>query len=122
MQRFKLKNLNITGVLKKKRTVIISIVHGFFLLGLGYIWLGMTYTFGDEAFLIKWTALIKKEILNIDPKPQPREVLFINTSNSKTFVEVYDNPLSIKPGSVNITDRGQLAEQKLYPCRGPRGE
>lgn len=92
------------------KTILISIAHSFFMLILGYVWLGMTYTFGDEAFLIKWTALIKKEILQIDPKPSPGDVLFINTSLSKTEVEIFDDPLSVAPRKVLITDRKELIE------------
>lgn len=70
----------------------------------------MPYTFGDEAFLIKWTALIKKEVLNIDPKPAPDEVLFINTALSKLEIDVFDDPLSLTPRKVKITNREKLAE------------
>ncbi|MCG6186785.1 CHASE2 domain-containing protein [Maribellus maritimus] len=94
----------------KYKIWLISLAHSFVLLSLGYIWLGMTYTFGDEAFLIKWTALIKKDILNFDPKPLPSEVLFINTSQSKVEIEINRDPLAIQPEEVEITDRKQLSE------------
>ncbi len=95
---------------KKIILLLISIFHSFFLLSLGYIWLGMSYTFGDEAFLIKWTSLIKKEMLSIDPKPPPSDVLFINTSQSKAEIEVNTDPLSIQPVKMEITDRKQIAQ------------
>ena len=95
---------------KKIILLLISIFHSFFLLSLGYIWLGMSYTFGDEAFLIKWTSLIKKEMLRIDPKPPPSDVLFINTSQSKAEIEVNTDPLSIQPVKMEITDRKQIAQ------------
>lgn len=110
MGRIKLGKQQVKSFLKKHRIFIISIFHSFFLLILGYIWLGMTYTFGDEAFLIKWTSIIKKEILTIDPKPSPNEVLFINTSQSKVEIEYNDDPLLINPKKIEITDRKQLAE------------
>ena len=109
MHFIKLKIPKRLGWLKKYKLLLISLIHSFFLLTLGYVWLGMTYTFGDEAFLIKWTALIKKELLNIDPKPAPNEILFINTAQSKIEINVFDDPLSIAPQKVEITDRTQLA-------------
>lgn len=96
-------------ILKILQTLLISFIHSLFLLLLGYIWLGMTYTFGDEAFLIKWTALIKKELFAIDPKPDPGEVLFINSSASKKMVKTGADPLLLSPSVELITDRSELA-------------
>jgi hypothetical protein len=110
MWRIKFEKQQFKVFIKKHWIIIISIFHGFFLLGMGYVWLGMTYTFGDEAFLIKWTSVIKKEILTIDPKPSPADVLFINTSQNKIQIEYYDDPLLLNPGKIEITDRKQLAE------------
>ena len=95
---------------KIPKRFFLSLVHGFFLLLVGYVWLGMTYTFGDEAFLIKWTSLIKKEILAIDPKPDPGSVLFVNTSATKVQVYTDADPLSLKPSTELITDRVKLAQ------------
>jgi hypothetical protein len=104
-----MKVLGIARRMKNTGLVALSFLHGIFLLMLGYIWLGMTYTFGDEAFLIKWSSLVKKEILNIDPKPSPNDVLFINTSTSKVQVFTDADPLSMKPATELITDRIKLA-------------
>ncbi len=106
----KVKFSDIKTYLHKYRILLISIFHSFFLLLLGYVWLGMAYTFGDEAFLIKWTLLIKKEILSIDPKPSPDEILFINTSQCKVDLEIFEDPLSVNPQKVQVTDREQLIQ------------
>lgn len=113
----KIKCPKLNSLIRKYRLILISILHSFFLLVLGYVWLGMAYTFGDEAFLIKWTSLIKKEILNIDPKPSPKEILFINTSQSKVEIEIHNDPLSVKPKKIQITDREQLS--KLLALMAP---
>jgi len=86
-----------------------SFLHSLFLLLMGYFWLGTSYTFEDEALLIKWTTLIKKELMGIDPKPSPDEVLFINTAGSKIPVYTDADALSLKPAVELITDREQLA-------------
>ena len=57
---------------------------------IAFFWLRLPYTFGDEAFLIKWTALTKKSLLGIDPKPNPESVLFVDISSA------YDRPSSLR--------------------------
>lgn len=81
------------------------------MLGLTFYWLSLPYTFGDEAFLIKWTSLAKKSLLQFDPKPPPESVLFVDISESKTtlpktneFDEISDYHRYI------ITDRRHLTE------------
>jgi hypothetical protein len=109
MRKIKVKFPKPTQLIRKYRLILISILHSFFLLILGYVWLGMAYTFGDEAFLIKWTSIIKKEILHIDPKPSPTEILFINTSQSKVEIEIHTDPLSVNPQKIMVTNREQLS-------------
>jgi hypothetical protein len=87
----------------------ISFLHSLFLLLMGYFWLGTSYTFEDEAVLIKLTTMIKKNILGFDPKPSPDKVLFINTSASKVPNYTDVNELSPKPSVELITDRQKLA-------------
>ncbi len=105
------KNLaGLTKLPKLLLLILISVLHSFLLLGLGYVWLGMTYTFGDEAFLIKWTSLIKKVVMNIDPKPPPSNVLFVNTAQSKVEIKIDLDPLSVEPTKIEITNREQLSQ------------
>ncbi|MEL6658944.1 MAG: CHASE2 domain-containing protein [Bacteroidota bacterium] len=76
-----------------------------------FFWLRLPYTFGDEAFLIKWTALTKKSLLGIDPKPNPESVLFVDISQSKTTLDQLNAFGEPSPyHRVVITDRSQLAE------------
>lgn len=76
-----------------------------------FIWLGLPYTFGDEAFLIKWTSLAKKELFKFDSKPDPLNWLFVDVSANKTIVPNLNEfgEWSTYSRSV-ITDRQHLAE------------
>lgn len=79
---------------------------------LALFWLSLPRTFGDEAFFIKWTSIIKKSLLGFDKKPAPRSVLYVDVSGSKTIVEIPD-PLYEEPTGYHhavITDRVQLAD------------
>ncbi|MDX1940089.1 MAG: CHASE2 domain-containing protein [Saprospiraceae bacterium] len=79
---------------------------------LALFWLSLPRTFGDEAFFIKWTSIIKKSLLGIDKKPLPNSVLYIDVSGSKATVEIPD-PLYEEPTGYHhavITDRVQLAD------------
>lgn len=78
---------------------------------LALFWLSLPRTFGDEAFFIKWTSIVKKSLLGMDRKPAPHSVLYVDVSGSKTFVEI-DDPLYQEPTGYHqavITDRAQLA-------------
>jgi hypothetical protein len=76
---------------------------------MGYFWLGSSYTFEDEALLIKWTTLIKNELMGIGPRPSPQKVLFVNTAGSKVPVFTRADALSLKPAVELITDRQKMA-------------
>ena len=69
-----------------KKTIIATFFHAFILLFLTLYWLNLPHIYSDEAFFIKWTSLIKKTILNIDPKPNPNEVLFVDVSGNKMTI------------------------------------
>jgi hypothetical protein len=94
---------------KIPRNLWLSFLHSLFLLLMGYFWLGTSFTFEDEALLIKWTTLIKKDVFGIDPKPPADKVLFINTATSKIPVYTEADALSLKPAVELITDREKLA-------------
>ena len=88
-----------------------SLLNGVFMLCLAFYWLSLPYTFGDEAFLIKWSSLTKKTLFGIDPKPSPEEVLFVNVSKNKTTINTKNEFDEISPYHRKvITDRKQLAE------------
>jgi len=56
------------------------------MLFMAYYWLSLPRTFGDEAFFIKWSSLIRKSLLGFDEKPSPKEILFVDVSGSKTTI------------------------------------
>ena len=76
-----------------------------------FFWINKPYVLGDEAFLMKWTILVKKQIFNIDPKPKPEEVLFVDVSKSKALLADQSQFGGESPYNKKvITDRGQLIE------------
>lgn len=96
---------------KQLRIWLISIANAFFMLGFTYYWLSLPYTFGDEAFLIKWSSLIKKSLFGFDPKPSPEDVLFVDVSNNKTTINGINDFGEQSPYRRKvITDRQHLAE------------
>ena len=80
-----------------------------------FFWLSLPRTFGDEAFLIKWTSLVKKTLLGLDEKPSPEEFLYIDVSRSKRLVNEIDPLFEMYTGFSHtaITDREQIAH--LFP-------
>lgn len=93
------------------KIIRISLLNVLVMLGLAYYWLSLPHTFGDEAFFIKWSSLVQKSLIGIDPKPNPEEVIFIDISGSKTTIQDTD-ALSFLPDSnyhrIVITDRKDL--------------
>ncbi len=89
----------------------LSLLNAAAMLVFTFYWLHLPYTFGDEAFLIRWSALVKKSLLGIDPKPSPEDVLFVDVSGIKTTVEG-ENEFgeSSRYHREVITDRADLAE------------
>ncbi len=78
---------------------------------LALFWLSLPRTFGDEAFFIKWTSIVKKSLLGIDKKPSPNSVLYVDVSGSKAIIETPDPLYEELTGyhHLVITDRAQLA-------------
>lgn len=88
-----------------------SVLNAFVMLVLTIYWLSLPRTFGDEAFFIKWTSLVKKSLLGVDQKPDPGSILYVDISGSKSLMEVPDPLYEERTGfqySV-ITNRGDLA-------------
>lgn len=88
-----------------------AFLHAFLLLGLTFFWLSLPNVYSDETFLVKWTSLIKKKVFNLDDKPNPDEVLFVDISSNKTTVPLLNEfeEYSDYHRKV-ITDRTHLAE------------
>lgn len=101
-------------ILKRKKRLKIwglSALNGIFMLCFSLYWLSLPYTFGDEAFLIKWSSLIKKSLLGFDAKPSPENVLFVNVSKNKTTINTVNEFGENSPYHRKvITDRQQLTE------------
>jgi hypothetical protein len=89
---------------------IFSLLSAALMLVLTFYWLSRPYTFGDEAALIRWSALFKKSVLQIDPKPDPEEVLFVDVSGIKTTIDGVNTFGEPSPYYREvITDRTHLA-------------
>lgn len=95
----------------RRRIWLFSLGNAIIMLVIAYTWLSLPYTFGDEAFLIKWSSLIKKTLFGFDAKPNPEEVLFVDVAANKTTI-----PTINEFGEVSnfhrkiITDRQELAQ------------
>lgn len=103
--------------LRRWKLIRISCLNALIMLFVAYYWLSLPRTFGDEAFLIKWSSLIRKSLLGFDEKPAPKDVLFVDVSGSKTTVpdEEPDIQSFFSPGELEtpyhrkvITDRKDL--------------
>lgn len=101
---------------KRKKTwkiIRISLVNVLVMLFLTYYWLSLPRTFGDEAFFIKWSSLVRKSLLGMDKKPNPEEVIFIDISGNKTTMNDPE-AISFLPDAgyhrMVLTDRKELAD------------
>ncbi|MEZ4986883.1 MAG: hypothetical protein R2795_17900 [Saprospiraceae bacterium] len=95
-----------------KKPILFSFVNAWLMLLLAMYWLGLPRTFGDEAVFIKWTSLVKKSLLGIDPKPTPGTILYLDVSDSKMLVDIQDPLYGEYTGYQHavITDRFLLAQ------------
>jgi hypothetical protein len=93
------------------RPILFSALTAAAMLCLALFWLSLPRTFGDEAFFIKWTSLVKKTVLGFDPKPAAESFLYVDVSRSKSVIPAID-PLFEEYTGYNhtaITDRTALA-------------
>ncbi len=84
---------------------LISFLHAFVLLILSLIWLHTPFTYGDEKFLIKWTSVVKRLVLQLDDNLPKDNFIFINLAYEKALIPLEDNL-----GNEVITDRAALAK------------
>ena len=91
--------------------MIFSTINAIVMFILALYWLSLPRTFGDEAFCIKWTCLVKKSLLGIDQKPDPNSVLYVDISGSKILLETQDPFYEEMTGfqHTSITNRADLA-------------
>jgi hypothetical protein len=91
--------------MKLRNKWLISFLHSFVLLTLSLIWLHTPFTYGDEKFLIKWTAVVKRLVLQMDDDLPKDNFMFINLAYEKALIPLEDNL-----GNEVITDRAALAK------------
>lgn len=83
---------------------LVSFLHSFVLLIVSLIWLHTPFTYGDEKFLIKWTSVVKRLVLQLDDDLPKDHFIFINLAYEKALIPLEDNL-----GNEVITDRAALA-------------
>jgi hypothetical protein len=83
----------------------ISFLNAFVLLTFSIIWLHTPFTYGDEKFLIKWTSVVKRLVLQMDDDRPKDNFMFINLAYEKALIPLEDNL-----GNEVITDREALAK------------
>lgn len=100
--------------MNNKKKWFISLAHAFVLTIISLVWMHTPYTYGDEKFLIKWSAVIKRLVFNYDEAPLKNQFLFINLAHEKALI-----PLEDQLGNEVITDRLALAKffsiEKKHP-------
>ncbi len=72
--------------------LLLSSLHGLWLLAFSWFWLNFTFTWGDEAFIIQTSSVLKRTVLGLDSqKPDSAEFVFINVGKDKTaYLQGYD--------------------------------
>ncbi len=98
------------------KTISFSAVNAFVMLVLSLYWLSLPRTFGDEAFFVKWTNLVKKAFITPKKKINPESVLYVDIANSKEISETIDPFYEEKTGyyTTAITNRSDLATFLSY--------
>jgi len=61
----------------------IAALNAIVMILLCWLFLAIPMRYSDEALLVKWSTLIKKNVFGIDPKPDTRDLLFIDVSANK---------------------------------------
>ena len=61
--------------MNNKKKWFISLAHAFVLTIISLVWMHTPYTYGDEKFLIKWSAVIKRLVFNYDEAPLKNQFL-----------------------------------------------
>ncbi|MCB0707358.1 MAG: hypothetical protein KDC34_18705 [Saprospiraceae bacterium] len=98
------------------KAMLFGLLNAILMLALCLYWLSLPRTFGDEAFFIQWTSLVKKSLFGFDEKPDPNSVFYVDISGSKTLIEKEDPFYQEKTGYQfqSITNREDLANFLQY--------
>lgn len=92
----------------RTRLLIIALLHTFFLIFTSLWLVNQHLVLGDERILFQVTAGIKKIILGLENKPDPKDFIFINNSYDNMLIERQDED-GFPVGNQPITDRRKLA-------------
>jgi len=99
------------NILKKKHLtflLIVSTLHSLFL-AFTSLWLvNQHFVYGDEKVLFQITAGIKKIILGLEDKPDPKEYIFVNVCYDNMLIPMLDDE-GFPVGNQPIVDRKKLA-------------
>ncbi len=92
----------------RTRLITISLLHTFFLIFISLWLVNQHIVYGDERILFQVTAGLKKVILGIEKKPDPKDYIFINNSYDNILIDRLDEE-GFPVGNQPITDRRKLA-------------
>jgi hypothetical protein len=92
----------------RTRLFLICFFHTLFLIFISLWLVNQHMVLGDERILFQVTAGIKKIILGIENKPDPKDYIFINNSYDNMLIERLDEE-GFPMGNQPITDRRKLA-------------
>jgi hypothetical protein len=94
----------------KQRTglLLLCLFHAFFLVFISLWLVNQHMVIGDERILFQVTAGIKKIILGIENKPDPKDFIFINNCYDNMLIDMLDEE-GFPVGNQSITDRRKLA-------------
>lgn len=88
--------------------IIYSVLHSLFLVFTSLWLVNQHFVYGDEKVLFQITAGVKKIILGIENKPDPKDYIFVNVSYDNMLIQMLDDE-GFPVGNQPITDRKKLA-------------
>lgn len=96
--------------LNKHRTklFVFAMLHSLFLIFVSLWLVNQYFVLGDEKILFQATAGIKKIILGLESKPDPKDFIFVNTSYDNILIDMLDED-GLPFGNQPVTDRKKLA-------------
>jgi hypothetical protein len=113
INHFKIYKQQLSGVKRFRLKLILIFVNTFLLL---FFTVAMEYTSltrSDEISFLGWTSAFKHNVLGIDPKPDEKNVLFLDVSKDIFAIDdtdfTYSGTDSIQGAKVVIKDTKKLA-------------
>lgn len=87
--------------------ILICMFHSFFLIYISLWLVNQRFVLGDERILFQLTAGVKKIVLGLEQKPDPKDYIFINSSYDNMLIDKLDDD-GFQIGNEPITDRRKL--------------